>query len=144
MTRHRTGISGSVNDPVRKYLRTRGVSEELVDGGLEAAIDRWDAISRTAKTYDFTLDDWLNDMDLRDIIEGALSVADDAERASVSERLQTADDRLKKATVKTGSIWGSAMSGDLAPDPAKAWWYFRRPSKPGEMMKEDLETAGLD
>jgi hypothetical protein len=144
MTRHRTGISGSANDPVRMYLKSRGVSSELIEGGLEAAIDRWDAISRTAKTYDFTLDDWLNDMDLRDIIEGAMGVGDAAEHDSVSERLKAVDDRLKKGTVETGSIWGSAMSGDLAPDPAKAWWYFRRPSKPGETMREDLETAGLE
>ncbi|HZK78736.1 MAG TPA: hypothetical protein VFC35_07500 [Gemmatimonadaceae bacterium] len=144
MTRHRTGISGTVNDPVRRYLKARGVSAEMVEGGLEAAVDRWDSISRTAKNYDFTLDDWLNDMDLRDIIAGAMGAAEPAEREAVSERLKKADDRLKKATVKTVSIWGDGMAGDMAPDPAKAWWYFRRPSDPGEMMREDLEIAGLE
>lgn len=144
MTRNRTGISGSVNDPVRRYLKSRGVSSELIEGGLEAAIDRWDVISRTAKTYDFTLDDWLNDMDLRDIIAGAMGVAEAAERKAVSERLEKADNRLREATVQTGSIWGAAMSGDMAPDPKKAWWYFRRPMDPGETMQEDLEASGLD
>ncbi len=144
MTRNRTGIAGSVNDPVRRYLKSRGVSSELIEGGLEAAIDRWDAISRTAKSYDFTLDDWLNDMDLRDIIEGALGVATPAERKAVTERLGKADHKIREATVKTGSIWGSAMSGLLAPNPKKAWWYFRRPLDPGETMQEDLEAAGLD
>src|SRR4051794_27138906 len=140
MTRHRTGISGTVNDPVRRYLKMRGVSPEMIEGGLEAAVDRWDSISRTAKEYDFTLDDWLNDMDLRDIIEGALGAADTAGRDAVAEQLEEADTRLRKATVKTGSIWGDGMVGDLAPDPVKAWWYFRRPSKPGEMLQEDLDA----
>ena len=144
MTRHRTGTAGTANDPVRLYLKSRGVSSELIEGGLEAAIDRWDVISKTAKTYDFTLDDWLNDMDLRDIIAGALAVAGADEKKSVSERLNKADHRLREATVATGSIWGSAMSGELAPDSKKAWWYFRRPMDPGETMQEDLEAAGLD
>ena len=144
MPRHRTGTAGSASDPVRRYLKSRGVSSEMIEGGLEAAIDRWVAISKTAKNYDFTLDDWLNDMDLRDIIAGALQVADPEERKSVTEKLNKADHKLREATVATGSIWGSAMSGELAPDPKKSWWYFRRPSDPGETMQEDLEAAGLE
>jgi len=130
-------------DPVRAYLKSRGVSEDLVEGGLDGVIDRWDAISRSAKDYDFTLDDWLNDMDLRDIINGAMKAAPDAERKDVTARLKKADERLRNATAETGSIWGSAMAGEAAPDPLKEWWYFRRPLNPGEMMKEDLESAGL-
>lgn len=143
MTRQGTGKHGSTADPVRAYLRSRGVSDDIVEGGLDSAIDRWDSISKTAKDYDFTLDDWLNDMDLRDIIHGALSAATVAERESVASALKKADDRLRKSTEKTGSIWGSAMQGDFAPDPVKGWWYFRRPLNPGETMADDLEAAGL-
>ena len=144
MTRQGTGKHGSTADPVRAYLKSRGVSDAIVEGGLESAIERWSEISKTAKGYDFTLDDWLNDMDLRDIIHGAMRAATEAERESAAPALQKADDRLKKATVKTTSIWGSAMTGEMAPDPVNAWWYFRRPKDPGETMQEDLEAAGLD
>lgn len=136
--------SGSMADPVRKYLKSRGVSDELIEGGLDGAVDRWDTISQTAKNYDFTLDDWLNDMDLRDIIDGALKAAEKPERDAVSPRLKRADARLRKATVETGSIWGAPMPGEEARDPSKSWWYFRRPLNPGETMQEDLEAAGLD
>ena len=128
----------------RKYMQDRGVSSDLVQDGLEGAVARWEAIAVSAKNYDFTLDDWLNDMDLRDIIAGALAVAGPDEKKAVSERLNKADHKLREATVETGSIWGSAMSGEMAPDPKKAWWYFRRPMDPGETMQEDLEAAGLD
>lgn len=115
----------------------------MIEGGLEAAIERWDLISRTAKNYDFTLDDWLNDMDLRDIIAGAMAVAGPQELKSMAERLSKADHKLREATVETGSIWGSAMTGEMTPDPETAWWYYRRPSEPGETMQEDLDAAGL-
>ncbi len=128
---------------VRRYLKSRGVAADLIDGGLDAAVDRWDAIARSARDYDFTLDDWLNDMDLRDIIEGALAVADEPERQAVLQRLLNADERLKKATVETGSIWGDAMADAASWDPSRTWWYFRRPANPGEMIKEDLDAAGL-
>ena len=124
-------------------MKSRGVSDDLIDGGLDGAVDRWDVIARSAKDYDFTLDDWLNDMDLRDIIEGALQAADEAERAAVSRRLVNADERLMKATVQTGSIWGDAMAAAAAYDPGTTWWYFRRPVNPGEIMQADLDAAGL-
>ena len=131
------------SDGVRLYMRSRGVSDDLIDGGLDGAVDRWDVIARSAKDYDFTLDDWLNDMDLRDIIEGALQAAGEAERAEVSRRLANADERLMKATVQTGSIWGDAMTAAASYDPGTTWWYFRRPANPGEIMQADLDAAGL-
>jgi hypothetical protein len=129
---------------VARYMESRGVSRQIIEEGLEGAIDRWDALARSAKDYDFTLDDWLNDMDLRDIIEGSMQAADEAERESVEKALAKADDRMKKATVQTGSIWGKANLESGKYDPEKAWWYFRRPRHPGEMMQNDLIEAGLD
>jgi hypothetical protein len=132
------------SEAVARYMKSRGVSQELIEDGLEGAIDRWDEIARSAKNYDFTLDDWLNDMDLRDIIEGSLQAADKVERDSVAKLLAKADARMKKATVETGSIWGTANAESEKYDPARTWWYFRRPRHPGEMMQNDLIAAGLD
>lgn len=139
----RVSKRGRPSAAVARYLASRGVEEDLVGGGLDAAIDRWDAIARSARDYDFTLDDWLNDMDLRDIIEGAMNAAEDAERNAVRKRLDAADERLRAATVETGSIWGDAMADSASWDPKRTWWYFRRPANPGETMREDLDSAGL-
>jgi hypothetical protein len=132
------------SDAVANYMRSRGVSGSLIEEGLEGAIDRWDALARSAKNYDFTLDDWLNDMDLRDIIEGSMQAADAQESASLASLLAKADERMKKATVETGSIWGKANAETGKYDPKTTWWYFRRPRHPGEMMQNDLIEAGLD
>ena len=132
------------SEAVARYMKSRGVSRDLIEDGLEGAIDRWDSIARSAKDYDFTLDDWLNDMDLRDIIEGSMQAANQAERDSVAKLLAKADERMKKATVETGSIWGKANAESEKYDPARTWWYFRRPRHPGEMMQNDLMAAGLD
>lgn len=132
------------SDAVARYMKSRGVSQSLIEDGLEGAIDRWDALARSARNYDFTLDDWLNDMDLRDIIEGSMQAADEQERESVTKSLAKADERMKKATVETGSIWGKANAESEKYDPRKTWWYFRRPRHPGEMMQNDLIDAGLD
>ncbi len=143
MARKRASNSSMPSDEVRRYLKSRGVATDLIDGGVESAVDRWDAIARSAKNYDFTLDDWLNDMDLRDIIEGALAHASKPEQSAVALRLANADERLRNATALTGSIWGDALADAASWDPEKTWWYFRRPLNPGETMQADLDAAGL-
>jgi hypothetical protein len=132
------------SDAVARYMKSRGVAQHVIEDGLEGAIDRWDALARSARDYDLTLDDWLNDMDLRDVIEGSMQAADEPERESVAKLLAKADARMKKATVETGSIWGKANAEKYQYDPVRTWWYFRRPRHPGEMMQNDLIAAGLD
>ncbi len=130
-------------DSVRRYMKSRGVSDELVAAGLPGAVARWASIAKAVDGYDFTLDDWLNDMDLRDIIAGALEVANEDERKSVGHTLEHADERFRKATVVTGPVWGNAVAASHFHDPARTWWYFRRPRHPGESLKADLKSAGL-
>src|SRR5438128_2696019 len=94
-------------DGVRSYMKSRGASHHLVDAGLPGAVAKWESIADSIDGYDFTLDDWLNDMDLRDIIAGALSVADTEVQRSIGGRLERADDAFRNATVVTGPVWGS-------------------------------------
>src|SRR5258705_12916323 len=110
MTRRRETEHKSSKDPVRSYLKSRGASSHVVDAGLQGAVARWESIAGSVDGYDFTLDDWLNDMDLRDIIAGAIRVASGELRRSVSHRLEQADDRIRKATVETGPIWGTKVA----------------------------------
>jgi len=143
MTRRRESEHKSSKDPVRSYLKSRGASSHVVDAGLQGAVARWESIAGSVDGYDFNLDDWLNDMDLRDIIAGAIRVASDELRHSVSRRLEQADDRIRKATVVTGPIWGTKVAAAHSHDPDHTWWYFRVPINPGETLRSDLERAGL-
>lgn len=125
------------HDPVARYLAERGVSPVVRDTGLRGIVAKWDAIASRAKRHDLTLDDWLNDLDLRDIIAGAMSIAPEHERQGVRSILERADDRFRCATVESPR---PLVAGT---DRAAQWWYLRYPAQPGTGMRDDLIAAGL-
>ena len=133
------------DDPVTEYLAERGVASRLVEGGLAGLADRWEAIADALEDgYDLTLDDWLNDMDLRDILAGALAVAPDAARTAVSAQVAEADRRFLTGTLPTGApLWGEEIAAEEGHDPATQPWFFRRPKRPGPELAAELDDAGL-
>jgi hypothetical protein len=143
MTRHDDWQEHS-RDAVAQYFAERGVPADVRRKGLRGIIAQWSAIAGTAARYDLTLDDWLNDVDLRDIIAGAFAAASESERDTVREALDRADNLFRAATVQTRrSLWGDAVAAADKHDPHRQWWYFRRPSHPGETMREDLTKVGI-
>src|SRR5690348_12568868 len=97
------------SDPVDRYLAERGVSSVVRKKGLGGLIDDWTSIARSAERYNLTLDDWLNDLDLRDIIAGAIDAASPAEGRTFGAALQRADDAFRAATVESPrSLWGDS------------------------------------
>lgn len=135
--------SAGGGDVVRRYLASRGVAGFLIDGGLSEMASRWQAIATSAERYELTLDDWLNDVDLRDILAGAIDVASEPDRAAVRSSIDRSDAVFRAATVETGPLWGAAVAASDGHDRARQWWYFRRPKHPGAELAEELKTAGL-
>ena len=125
------------NGPVARYLTERGVSPGVRNTGLRGIVAKWDAISLHAEHYDLTLDDWLNDLDLRDIIAGAISVAPGHERQAVQSILARADDRFRDATVESPRPLVAGANR------VAQWWYLRYPAQPGAGMRGDLIDAGF-
>ena len=121
--------------------------EYLGDAILSGIIADWDAIARRAEHYDLTLDDWLNDLDLRDIIAGAIVRASGASSDSLRDALQRADDAFRAATIELEeSLWGANVDGEHGRhrhDRTAQWWYFRYPRRPGFSIRRDLESAGI-
>lgn len=127
-------------DPVAEYFAERGVSAGVRRKGLRGIIAEWHSVARSAATYDLTLDDWLNDVDLRDIIAGAFAVAPDHVQHELRKLLDQADDDFRAATVEcAASLRGDGNSRDRT----RVWWYYRCPARPGETMRRDLEAAGI-
>jgi hypothetical protein len=127
-------------DAVDRYLAERGVAEHLRARGLRGMIDDWARIAASAEHYDFTLDDWINDLDLRDIIAGALTVASPGNQRRMRAVLARADERFRAATVECARPLGGAAAGESESD---AWWYRRAPARPGATMRDDLTAAGV-
>ena len=134
-----------MDDPVDRYFAERGVSAGVRSKGLHGILASWDVIAHNAERYDLTLDDWLNDLDLRDIIAGAMAVASDTVVDELRDPLAQADDTFRAATVEVKqSLWGAhGAGGTRSHDPVSHWWYFRYPRRPGFSMRRDLESAGI-
>ena len=62
-------------DPVGEFLRNRGCPEHVVRGGLRGLVESWEEVVRSVEEgYSLGLDDYLNDMDGRQLIEEVLHV----------------------------------------------------------------------
>ena len=127
------------DDAVARWLRDRGCSDQVVAGGLEGLLARWEAFVDSVDGYPFALDDYLNDLDARDLLGGALVVAPVAEAEAARERLAVADARMRAQVVPAGGcLWGEAVAEDEGWTPVTHWWYFTRPRRPGDQLAEDL------
>jgi len=132
----------SDDDPVVQFLRERGCSDEVVEGGLDGLIADWErTTTEVERGYTLGLDDYLNDLDGRQILEDAIELLPEADAESVLQRIESPDQRLKRATTPVAvSLWGQSVAESEGWDPENNWWYFRVPRAPGPLLREDLES----
>jgi hypothetical protein len=131
----------SAGEAVREFLRTRGASDSVVSGGLDGLIAGWEKVAESVERgYPLdTLDDYLNDMDLRQLIAEILAAVPIPARGTLATRLQTADMRIRAALVPAERcLWGPAIAGRRGGSAAREWWYFMRPIRPGAGLRADL------
>ena len=109
------------------YLRENGYPEHIVRGGREGLVRRWQTFaSEVERGYEFGLEDYRNDLDIRGIIR--LIAADD--------EVADADERIRPLLTATGQrVWESG-EGAL-------WWDFGYPRNAGPALRKDLVSAGL-
>ena len=131
-------------DRVRQYLRRRGCPHGIVQGGLDGLMSHWESLVEAVdEGYDLTFEDYLNDMDLRDILGGALEVTTPDDRAAAEQVIEELDRRFLSLTVECSPIWGEKTARENEHDPAVQWWYFRRPKRPAPDFEEELREAGI-
>jgi hypothetical protein len=132
------------HDPVHTYLITRGCAPLVVRRGLSGLLEQWTGIvGAMERGRDGSLDEWLNDMDLRDILAGALAAAAPRDRRTASPHLDEADTRFHSLTVPSACLWGEEIAHTNAWRAEWQWWYFRRPTHPGPVLREDLLVNGF-
>lgn len=134
----------STPDAVERLLLARGCPPHIVAAGLAGLVDVWSEIVVAIEGgYALTLDDYQNDMDLRDLIAAAMDVASPDAREAVAERLTSADARCLAQTTPTGCLWGDDIAAEEGLDASREWWYYRRPTRPGDALADDLVAWGL-
>lgn len=129
-------------DPVREYLRKSGASYGVVAQGLRGLVDNWErVVGQVLEGYNLTLDDYLNDMDSRQLLANALELAPEEVRDAFLPRVRDADMKLRLNLVPAGRcLWGGIVAGEEGWTEEDNWWYFERPRNPGPELLRELEA----
>jgi hypothetical protein len=99
---------------------------------LPALIERWQqVVEEVERGYSLTYDDYLNDVDLRQLIARAFRGVAPAAReqfAVLRESLHALDMRFMDVTQATQRcVWGDAIAEDEGWSRDSEWWYYREP-----------------
>ena len=131
-------------DRIRQYLRRRGCAPSVVKGGLEGLLGYWDSLVQAVdEGYDLTFNDYVHDMELRDVLQGVLEVASLDDRKKTDQRLAALDRRFRDLTVECPPVIGEKTARENGHEPNEQWWFFRRPTKPAPDFEEELREAGI-
>jgi hypothetical protein len=128
-------------DAVREFLEAEGCPEHMIEAGLDGLIEQWEyAVEDVEEGYPLGFDDYLDDMDSRQLLEGSLAVAPAEQRRDALPRVRAADERMKELLVTApGCLWGADAAAEHGWTAEKNWWYFRVPREPGPELAEDIK-----
>lgn len=122
------------------FLRRRGCPDFVVDAGLDGLVARWARVVDTVEAgYALGLDDYLNDMDARQLVHEAVPVAGRAIARRVGPKLAAADQRLR-ALMRPAKhcLWGDGLAKANGWSRETHWWYFEVPREAGPTLTGDL------
>lgn len=117
-------------DAVHAFLADRGLADEVVAEGAEGLVARWEQAAREAERerYPFGVEDWLNELDGRQLLHELQAAVPAALAGSLAARLEEADQRVRAATQTAGErLWGGGLAKRMDWRPAREWWYWRTP-----------------
>jgi hypothetical protein len=139
-TRRFASNGSTAVDPVQTLLRARGCPERIVEGGISGLVEDWEqVVAHIAAGYKLGLDDWLNDMDVRQILADSLALATTAAPKKLMTRIRAADEKLKELVAPAGRcLWGDGLAKRNGWTLEKNWWYFMRPRQAAADLLQDL------
>ena len=129
-------------DPVGEFLKKRGCPEHVVQGGLQVLTERWEEVVRSVEEgYRLGLDDYLNDMDGRQLIEEGLRVATAKDKRIFLKRIRQADAKMQWLVKPADRcLWSDETARQEGWTAEKNWWYFSIPNHPGEELLSDIDA----
>ena len=129
------------DERITRLLHQRGCPENVVEAGLAGLVTAWEKTAAQVRTgYPLGLDDYLNDMDARQLIDEALNAAPDVVDGAARERIAAAD-RVVRGALAPGDecLWGEELARRDGWTPDHHWWYFGLPRDPGPQLRDELE-----
>jgi hypothetical protein len=132
-----------MSDSVREFLQDRGCGKHIVSGGLGGLVETWEqVVASVAAGYPLGLDDYLNDLDGRQLLAEALIVASAAERQQFQARVDEADARIQSFLVPADEcLWSDEVAAEEGWSRAQNWWYFNYPNNAGADLRSELGLA---
>ena len=134
----------TATDPVRRFLEERGAAAHVIRDGLEGLLRGWEqTVEAVADGYPLdTLDDYLNDLDGRQMLADTLAIAPPGEAARVRPRLEAADARFRSLVESTARcLWGETAAVTHGWTADRSWWYWRRPRRAGAELTREIDAA---
>jgi hypothetical protein len=108
-------------------------------------LDAWEhVVESVAEGYPLdALDDYLNDMDVRQILDELRDAAPRAFDAQSLGRLEAADWKIGALLIPApGCLWGAAAAKKNRWDAERNWWYFMQPARSGPGLSKELGKLG--
>lgn len=133
-----------MSEEVREFLREKGCSFQVAERGLPGLVESWEKVVKSVEAgYSLTLDDYLNDLDSRQLLEEALEIAPLAEQQNFEERIHQADDQMKGLTTRSSvCLWGDELAEEEGWTPKRNWWYYACPvDADAELLAEIAEVT---
>ncbi len=129
-------------DPVRELLRQKGCPQQIIRGGLHRLVENWEkVVESVAHGYCFGLDDYLNDLDGRQLLEEALAIAPPDRKRESLERVRRADEQMRALIMPAGKcLWGDETAEAEGWTAEKNWWYFNRPIHAARELLLEIEN----
>lgn len=117
--------------------------DDETDEKLSERIEKWErTVRQTVEGYRLTLDDWLNDMDVRQAIADALPLAPPSHAQFVRRRLATLDEQFRHATAASKTcLWGTRIARIEGWKAKRNWWYFRIPLIAAPELMAEIEAV---
>lgn len=131
------------DDLIREFLRERGSPDYVVNEGIHGLVARWERFAESLDgEYEFGLDDYLNDLDVRQIIEEVFVAIPGARSGEVLQRVGRADVAMTARTRQRGRcLWGEDEALDRGWLPSRNWWYYLVPRNPGTELMDELNGS---
>ena len=110
---------------------------------LHELIDQWaEFTGDLEKGYSFDLDNWLNDVDIRELILEALPMFSREEIGDHALKLDQADQGFRTNTRPfRRCVWGHGIQKKEKWTPESNWWYFRTPMQSNSQLEDELATV---
>ncbi|HEY2587718.1 MAG TPA: hypothetical protein VGI81_18370 [Tepidisphaeraceae bacterium] len=128
---------------VSRYCEGRGFSSLVCRGGFDYLLESWTrTVAAVEGGYWLSFDEYLNDMDSRNIIDELPTYASDDEWAGVETMLPPLDARFHAATRQVDAcIWGECNEEKYGYRPDRQWWYYRAPADMSRVADRDRWAA---